>query len=824
MQERDASGQIIDDYEAGSEISDVGDGDGPLFDQRGFVGDAVPVSIDLHHWQGGGQAERTESCMYLVPRVRLDSAPVEGRHLVRMLQAGRPGGTPRQLTPAVVEPYLRFDNGSAVSEGALWPGATFRAIVRVRGSRTSPPATVRWNRIRARAGLDPLTLGAIATENDVVHRTFARAHARIVAVVREGGGRTLRLNGVTRTLLVEGSVGLMRRLCAEPDVRTVAVVTEDDQRYLDDDYTCTGEPTRSLVNIDLDTCQSGGTCDVYTADSVRQTCMFLDAAADIGGVSLYRDYGFWGEAAGGNTSELYLVAGIIDSGFNFLHPAWNDMWGISRILEVHANDLSTATTDWWSPGYVATPTTAGIHGNVTAAIIGADVSLGQDNNLRSYTDQWARTGFAPDVRFRVLESGTSTVLGSVTWTEQLYAMDDSAHPVDVLNMSFSPDGDCTTDSAARGKDERSRIINDLFRSHGVVVLKSAGNERGTACAAELHVGAPCASALISAGVYKNVAPPAAAQSQTELQDSLGATLPDGRSWPSVLTPNQVCGAASSSPLSTGGWTDQQTLTGYSAYGDHGASSAATPKVAGSTLLLKDWYIGKFGDHANQPGRLICNILNMADRYNDSGGGAVQTSLRAQPYWGLGRFRLREWGSEARSIRTAGFFLTAHVTLGSSGVWSYDVSQTTGVVGSQVSRLNALVWWDEPNTGTGQQKPVVYLYLVDDSGTVLDYSNNDNGLGGEQVVSLTFDKAVEPKPCPTGGSALTLYLFVAGDVPADGDDETESYYGETREFYISCTWEVGPDDSLVDCSDGAFPFVRAVFGPGDTCASRVSNND
>ncbi len=112
--------------------------------------------------------------------------------------------------------------------------------------------------------------------------------------------------------------------------------------------------------------------------------------------------------------------------------------------------------------------------------------------------------------------------------------------------------------------------------------------------------------------------------------------------------------------------------------------------------------------------------------------------------------------------------------------------------------------------------------------VLDYSNNENGVGREQVVSLTFDSSVEPKPCPVGGSPLTLLLSVAGAMPAaDGDQDSD--YGDSREFFVSCTWETGQDDTLVDCSSGTGLAVLANYGStlilsqsGSTCDARISN--
>ncbi len=815
LEVRGPDGDLVQTHHYGREIDGRHPDDLPYFKQRGVAGERQIVSVDLHSWTGDGLEERTESVTYVVPRgvlVLPDSASPG-------VQPAGPGPG-----PSATRAGLRYDDGTVVERlSNADERRTATALVRVRGGEADMPATTRWNRLRRAAGVPEVSRGQRDLSNALRTRAARMRAADVVAFVTAHGGTVLAGDGGTSSLVVEAPLHAIRALLDVPGVRSAAVVRPGARIRADSTYACTGAPSPSRSDVDVDSgCTPGTLCP-----GLSQGCMFLDAAAETMGVTGYHAFGFYGGGSGGNDPD-YLVAGVSDTYFNLMHPAWNDGSGNSRVLEEWATLRSrSATPAWYPTSDVTWPVVFGIHGTVTAAIIGADATAGQYPNLSTVVDRESRSGFAPQVRLRFADLENGPILDDSSGTESIEAFGLSGHEVDTLNISWgwSP---CVTDERARGKDSTAQAVNRLYQNSEVVVTKSGGN-LGGGCPAGLLVSAPAASASIGVGVTQNVAPPSAAQTQPVISGSTsGDTTPDGRSWPHLVTPNQICGAASGFGYATGIVVDGQWWDGYSRYGIHGASSAAAPRVSGATILFKEWYISKFGDHANQAGRLICNILNMGDRFNTSGGGAVQSSLRPQPFWGLGHFRLHEWGSENRVVRTAGFFLTASVTLGSNGYHLLDISQTNGIVSGHVRRLNALVWWDEPNTGSGQTKPHVSLYLIGGgAGLVQDYSNNENGLGREQMVSLTFDSASEPKPCPTGGVPLWLLLSVDGAIEPDGDDQTDAVYNDTREFFISCTWEVGTDDTLVDCDGGTVvvgPVISKVVVASDTCSSRISNLD
>jgi hypothetical protein len=526
------------------------------------------------------------------------------------------------------------------------------------------------------------------------------------------------------------------------------------------------------------------------------------------------------------------------------------------------------------------------HGARTAGIIGADVRRGQDpqslatSALTEEEGRLARTGLAPEVLFQLYELDVAGYNWHGLSTEDaIAAVGDADAIVDIVNMSASiyDFEDYTSATAARGRSGAAEMVNTLFRDFGVLFVKSAGNispafDREAALAAtpdleedELgwNLGGPAASCVLSVGALDTVRPPAYSQVATSLTGASGADrTPDGRTWPSLVVPAANCGTMAgidlcefldcSSPPSTycgasvfedgaAVWVDGASFGLWpSQYGQHGATSGAAPKVAGAAALLKEWYLREFGENGNEPGRLMACLLNMTDRYVNA------EQLQPYPGWGLGRFRLRNWLQLSRTVggfgggldgdgpfasdakgskeTRAGFFGCWRVTLYAGSYVDLDLNlPVSGVVSANVSRLHAVAWWDEPDTGEGQAKPTVSLTLLRD-GRTEDEASSTNADGGEQVVSLVFDNASARAPCLAGGVPMMLRVtltqlvlpfrdvgsYVAGRVGNIRLPDTRSV---SRELYVCCAWETGADSSLASC----------IPDETDGCASRVPNS-
>jgi hypothetical protein len=230
------------------------------------------------------------------------------------------------------------------------------------------------------------------------------------------------------------------------------------------------------------------------------------------------------------------------------------------------------------------------------------------------------------------------------------------------------------------------------------------------------------------------------------------------------------------------------------------------------LIFKEWYLQEFGDTANQPGRLMATILNMGDRYT----GAAE--LQPYPGWGLGRFRLFDVPSSATARTGARQFGTARGDLGARDFLLLDVNEEgTGCLPARLARFRAVGWWDEPNTAGGS-KALMYLYLYV-NGRLIGVANNDNGSGGEHLVSLAFDNDDPRMPCIEPGDNAFLVLlaveapsaFAAHQGAVDPGFEP---FG--RESYVSWFWECGADESEISCSRFDVAHVA--------CDGRLSNAD
>ncbi len=834
---RDRNQHVLVNHEAGSVFSTRA-ADAAPFTRAHTVPDGVVMASEDRLATDDDGTTRIESCTYLF-QPSGQRPPVHDRHR---------GIGPRDGIPA--------------REGNLPEGfgvGTVQVVVKLVDGVLPRPPSPRWNDARRREGLPTVTAAVERDFRAALPRLFERRIAGLTARIRALGGRVIDVRAAVKQVVVEIDARHLSVLARETMVARLIPSSPDARPQPDgfgdslNAYVCTGSPGRSIAGVDAGLCAPTGSCG-----RVAGPCMFLDAAAEVVGILNYREAGFLGESALGNTGETSLVVGMADVGFNFQHPAWRDGSGVQRVLGVYSAPWSGSTggTEGW---HVASDTFDGIeydnHAQRVASIIGADLTEGQDSNIpfspfgASAGARRARTGFAPRALFRAYQTGSpeSTRMFGVTGVEALDAAAGTSH--DVWNTSLFWDlhatlTSCTTTNSARGKTVSADLHNALFRDNDVFVAKSAGNNyTGAFCNTPgLRISGPAASTMVAVGALNDATPPCNTQSVPTLwQFSGGDTLPDGRSWPHLVVQGGTCGSMAAYDLcqdypctpGTTAWIEP-TRFGYNAiYDIFGATSGAAPKITGAALLFKEWYLDTFGSSGNEPGRIVANILNMTDRYT---GGA--STLQPVPRYGLGRFRLKDWDSSRLSTARAGLFLTTSVRLAGNQLIDLDLgSVDTGTISLRVRRLNVVVWWDEPNTGShlvfdgfkapelaADTKPLVYVFLqkYDPTAatyTTVDYAHNDNGVGGEQMVSLTFDNSDPRKPCMTGGGAYQLRVAAISVSVA-----TEGGRGPRRDFYVSCVWESDADSSLVTCGSASPTLPSSVPPLAVLCAHRPSNAD
>lgn len=358
------------------------------------------------------------------------------------------------------------------------------------------------------------------------------------------------------------------------------------------------------------------------------------------------------------------------------------------------------------------------HDTKCAAIAMSDITRDQDPQVSSPTAQSARSGIARDA-FGVFADNR---LGSCS---DRFGRAD--YPPDMITSSISEncgigfvrngdgsltDTQCVTPKEARGVDSNSVGVLDAFNYDGVVTFKSAGNIHGKGfqdCWGGLFgidsdVTTPGASpATISVGALHSDA--SADQMQVEERvssESSGRTTLDGRSYPSLVVSHWQCGAAS-----------RYSSQDHDSYGIMGATSGATPRVAGGALVFKHWYLDAHGPTlANAPGRLMVHVLNMADGFarTDRGDGSGFVTTAPEHGYGLGRFSARLFNSHGMAGAWGRGCASASVELGDEP-WILDLG--AGLPDGEVPRNRRFVgtlWWLEVNTGEGEAKALLQVTL------------------------------------------------------------------------------------------------------------------
>jgi hypothetical protein len=503
----------------------------------------------------------------------------------------------------------------------------------------------------------------------------------------------------------------------------------------------------------------------------------------------------------GSSEKPHLVLGFVSNNpidVYARHSAFTSPSGQPRIryVTVGLDNLGRLSDDVDDIGPVSDT-----HGSRVLAVAMADVTWGQDPQLPDDTAREARSGVARSAWAYVSLTGHLDFFNNI-----------SADGVDGIDVAFSTsttnsnlwmcgtDGRCWPEERGtgwdacpnpdqvRGLDAEAEAAVNAYLYDSVPFIKSAGNLAGfdlgrctgdSLTGVNSEIGAPGASpaaVTVAAGDSKGMTAYEiyAAKGLNGLSSS-GPTG-DGRVYPSLSVPAWQCGLASRVEEST-----------KDRYGEMGATSGATPRVAGNAILFKHWYLARHSEVANTPGRLIANLLNMADAGVPDGSTGGQTPVQR---FGLGRMKMKLY--ERGHLGGSWLRGSTAVTLTETDkVFTVDLGAGAPIP-EDVRELRITLWWLEVNTGEGEEKAPVGAYLwVNDEDAI-----GPTGDSRSPMIRFQFEcrSAVYGRP-PSGEVLLVIHC--------NRMVKEERYKGRsTRTVYVAWSWETehSPDDFTPLCGE------------------------
>ncbi|MBM4367490.1 MAG: S8/S53 family peptidase [Deltaproteobacteria bacterium] len=583
-------------------------------------------------------------------------------------------------------------------------------------------------------------------------------------------------------------------------------------------YMCMGVPDRFVHHLDQEACDGG------------PPTPFLDTLNAATGVYAYLDTGFNGANVRGIASWAYYWDVVIEGGYtadgSYDVPAASQCHHLTiAVIDsgqgLDPNNLAFFTPAWaqeerrvraWlgGEGFLrdddvgrVPERTSGSHGTMVAGIALGSVMDGQDDRVDGNEAREARSGVARRAAAFFSEAHLSTTMDRVDEYDTVYVGTEGLDGLDVVSCSRSFNHSiveatskyqCPTDDDARGLDAESEAVVWAFLDKHVVTVKSAGNTHGVVggCdgwgAVESEVSTPGASpAAIAVGALSSGGR-TAAQIQSTFQlwggqssGSSGGRTGDGRAYPSLVVAHWQCGCPA----------DYQDAHPRDPYGDMGATSGATPRVAGALLLFKHWYLEAHGSgYANQPGRLVAHGLNFADGFASNRIGTGPLTQVPSSGWGLGRFCLRLFVDDV-GMTGDWFRGAASFTLGDG---EYEKTQLAGGSGNGIptgaQRLRITVWWLETNTGEGEERAYVQAWISKDGGDIVGGTWRETD--SDNVFRWEFDcSRVGFASPPSGELHLTVMAVTA-------PQEKRYYQRKFRAFHLAWFWETGADLSQIVC--------------------------
>lgn len=621
-------------------------------------------------------------------------------------------------------------------------------------------------------------------------------------------------------------------LLARPEVAGVEprVLDAESEDGITLSYLCTNAPARASDRDEPECARTS----YDSSGGLVVAAAFMDAVNAATGVLDYVNAGYTGLIGGGLANWSHqpffthkesptLTYGIVDgTRMEFNHPGFLK-WGRSRFLfrlraDTDVDDDGDGVVEHGEDAgideiqvqgedriaglsYVTNPEKG--HATRCAAVAMANSNTGGDPALTTTDAREARSGVARQVSglaagnhvqiYELLDVVNSGRLGDGEDGEPLEGIDViSSSGKEGHGEKTAGDVRCASDEDARGLDYSSMHVVYAFSNDQVVFTKAGGNDHLAlgSCDVPVEVSPPGASpAAISSSALDTSGMTAA-----EIQDvdalrsdsSRDLTL-DGRSYPSLAAVSQVCGCPG---------TALDNVGGRDSYEHHGQTSATSPRVAGTALIFKHWYLEQYGSIANTAGQIIVNTLHFADGFNKPGV--------APPYvgWGLGRLRVRlysdaqddtgpRWGTTSRVVWTG----AAHMI---------DLTAGAGTLPKGVRHLRVTAWWLEVNTGFEEIKSDIRLSLTYRDGAG-GWVTDQVASGSEHVLRLQYDRDDETFPCPPSG--VVLLQLHGRDVPK----EARSRFGPEgamlnwRTVHVAWFWETGEDPTEIAC--GAVPVPK-----------------
>lgn len=502
------------------------------------------------------------------------------------------------------------------------------------------------------------------------------------------------------------------------------------------------------------------------------------------------------DGRGSSASVPHLAVMVSERGFQFFptHPAFAKPDGTSRVNYFLTEDGFVSTNMAW------VPTGGEWHAGVCAAVAMADVTRGQDDDASGHP--WARSGVAglslgfwASTRIhRAIEAlATGSVDGADILTNSENGNSGTCSPAQGCDTSGqSLDGDvdrCPLEDEARGVDHRSLSLINAHFIEGLVTAKSAGNMgahddyldcTGGLRGGPYQVSRPGAAPTTLSVGASNDAAGGAALVPSDLQgfrgsgvdrESSGGETPDGRAYPMLITHQHQCGAAA-----------KYTSLDEPRYREHGATSAAAPRVAGSAALVKHWMLDAHGPLVgNVPGSVIAAVLNMADGYAFS----LDPRERAEvptPSYGLGRLQMRLLTPAGMD----GDFGYGNMAVNMGGNQSVDF---VVAVPDATVRFVMTIWWAELNVGGGERKAEVTATLD------YDHGRRVRRASGNSVIRFQYDcEDTLVYDSPISGD---VYVEVrTGDVPV----EQRGCELNARSIHVSWYYETAQWRSRVTCGE------------------------